>query len=76
MQHNGTMRCIRSDFIDQPIIEYESLDAMVRTNIAAYDTGASFIDADGYITYDPNRFNELAAKMNPAIDWWEDPELA
>jgi hypothetical protein len=48
---------------------------MFATIAAAYRTGVFFVDSDGYLEEDDERFRQLAAQLNPHIPWWTDPDV-
>jgi hypothetical protein len=71
------VRHIRNEFLHRPVIEYSSLGAMARTWAAAFDNGALYVDpSDDCLNIHDDEFSSLAARMNPEISWWSDPELA
>ncbi len=65
---------IRHFWIDESEhpIEFSSLNAMVKTLAEAYDLGVFYVDPDGYLEMDDDRFAQVAAEMNPDIPWWTD----
>jgi len=53
-----------------PGYAFHSLSLMFQTIEAAYKTDIFFVDADGYLEEDLERWNELASKMNPNLVIW------
>ena len=53
-------------------IEFESLGALLTTLAAAFERGVYFVDPIGYLEMDDLEFGELAAQLNPDVDWWRD----
>jgi hypothetical protein len=64
---------IRHFRLDEPEcpIEYSSLESMLLTLSAAFDKSIIFVGGTpGYLEVDYDRFDELAARLNPDIPWW------
>jgi cell wall assembly regulator SMI1 len=70
----GQVRHIRNDYLDQPIIESLSLADMFATVAAAYRQSVYFLDSDGDLDEDYEKYAVLAAKMNPDVPWWTNPQ--
>lgn len=58
--------------IEQPghPIEFNSVVDMFATFAAAFDQGVFFVDSDGYLEMDDLVFADLAASLNPEVEWW------
>ncbi len=65
------VRHFRIDESEHPI-EFSSLGALLTTLAAAFEQGVFFIDPSGYLEMDDLVFGELAAELNPDVDWWRD----
>lgn len=65
------VRHFRIDESEHPI-EFNSLDAMLMTLAEAFERGIFFVDPGGYLEMDDLVFGELAAELNPDVDWWRD----
>lgn len=63
------VRHFRIEESDHPI-EFGSLRALLTTVAAAFDRGIFFVDPSGYLEMDDLVFGELAAELNPDIEWW------
>ena len=64
-----------NEFAEAPL-KYESLSDMMATMAAAFERGIFFVDdRTNAIWQDVVEFNQLAAAMNPDIEWWNDPAL-
>jgi cell wall assembly regulator SMI1 len=73
---SGQVLHYRNEFDTIPL-EYESLSAMMATIAAAFDRGIFYVSAtEPAILEDWPSFCDLAASMNPTIQWWNDPDLA
>jgi hypothetical protein len=51
-------------------IEFGSLRALLTTVAVAFERGVIFVDSGGYLEMDDLVLGELAAELNPEIDWW------
>ena len=67
----GSVRHFRIEESEHPI-EFGSLRALLTTVAAAFDRGIFFVDPSGYLEMDDLVFAELAAELNPDIEWWRD----
>lgn len=65
------MRQFRIEESEHPI-EFGSLRALLTTVAAAFDRGIFFVDPRGYLEMDDLVFGEVAAELNPDIEWWRD----
>ena len=65
------VRHFRIEESEHPI-EFGSLRALLTTVATAFDRGIFFVDPSGYLEMDDLVFGELAAELNPDIDWWRD----
>ncbi|MDQ6685913.1 MAG: SMI1/KNR4 family protein [Pseudomonadota bacterium] len=54
------------------VAEYESIAAMLRTLNAAFAEGVFFVDHDGSLEMDDDKYKLLARRFNPKIDEWQD----
>lgn len=65
------IRDFRIEF-DECVIEFDSLTAMASTLEQAFTRGHFFRDSDSdeYLDMDDRAFGELAAELNPDIEWW------
>jgi hypothetical protein len=61
------VRHFRIEESEHPI-EYGSLQALA----AGFDRGIFFVNPRGYLDMDDLVFGELAAELNPDVDWWHD----
>lgn len=64
------VRHFRIDEAEHPI-EFGSLSAMFATLAEAYRRGIFFVTPEGYLSRDTPAFAELAAQMNPDVEWWQ-----
>lgn len=55
----------------QPI-EYASVATMIKTLAEAYDSGAIFVDDDGALEYDDEAYRQIAERLNPGIEAWQE----
>lgn len=51
-------------------IEFASLEAMLRTILAAYEAKAIFLASDGELERDDEAFRDIARRFNPGISHW------
>lgn len=65
------VRQFRIEESEHPI-EFGSLRALLTTVAAAFDRGIFFVDPRGYLEMDDLVFGEVAAELNPDIEWWRD----
>lgn len=65
------VRHFRIEESEHPV-EFGSLEGLLATLSAAFDRGIFFVDPDGYLEMDDFVFGELAAELNPDVDWWRD----
>jgi hypothetical protein len=56
----------------EQIVEYESLTAMMATIAQAYAERAIFVDSDGTLEFDDERYKRIANALNPEIEVWQD----
>lgn len=68
---SGPVRHFRIEESDHPV-EFGSLGALLTTLAEAFERGVFFVDANGYLEVDDHMFGELAAELNPDVDWWRD----
>jgi len=66
------VRHFRLEEVEHPV-EYGSLAAMLDTFAAAFESGAIFVDATGYVDVIDEAFDVIAARLNPDTPWWTDP---
>ena len=52
-------------------IEYESLSAMLRTFSECVEAGIVFKSPNGFLEMDDSRLAEVAARLNPFVDFWK-----
>ena len=45
---------------------------MATTIAQAYDDEIIYVDGDGFLDWDDERFAELASRMNPTASYWRD----
>jgi len=73
---DGKVFHFRNEFPECPL-EYNSLQDMMATIAAAFVNRVYFADPDDDVIDEiPGAFDQLAAEMNPDIQWWNDPNLA
>jgi len=65
----GRVRHFRNEEPEHPV-EFSSIGAMFTTIAAAYDQGIFFMDEDGYLDMDYEKYARFAAALNPGIDVW------
>jgi hypothetical protein len=65
------VRHVRIDEITHPV-EFESLSAMMATVAQGFERGIFYVDSNGYLEMDDLAFGELAAEMNPRVDYWRE----
>lgn len=53
-------------------IEYESLFSMIRTIRAAFERGAFYLTAKGYMEIDYTAHAKIAKEFNPSVALWKD----
>lgn len=60
-------------FHDDPekTAEYQSITAMMQTLDSAFDEGAFFLDADGWIDQHEDQYREIARRFSPRLDIWK-----
>lgn len=63
------VRHFRIEEAEHPV-EFGSLEAMMKTLAEAFQRGVFFVDSNSYLEMDDLAFGELAAELNPEIDWW------
>lgn len=64
------VRHFRIEEAEHPV-EFGSLEAMMTTLAEAFQRGVFFVDSNSYLEMDDLAFGELAAELNPEIDWWQ-----
>ncbi|GHD83115.1 cell wall assembly regulator SMI1 [Salinibacterium amurskyense] len=67
---NQPVRRFRLVEAEHPV-EYESLTSFTATLCEAYERKLFFIEQGKYLDMDDYAFNDLAAELNPAVDWWQ-----
>ena len=63
------VRRFRSDADETPV-EFLSLGSMIQTIAEAFDEGVIYVDADGWLEWDPHGFATVAGRVNPGVQWW------
>lgn len=58
----------------EQIVEYESLEAMIRTLSACYDEGVFWLDQNGYLEADDAAQMEIAKRYNPSLPFYQDTD--
>lgn len=56
----------------EQVVEYESLEAMIKTLEACFAEGAFFLDDRGVLDMDDEHHREIAHRFNPGIEEWQD----
>lgn len=67
---NAPVRHFRIDEAEHPI-EFMSLGSMLATLEQAFRRGCFFVTPEGYLEMDSLAFADLAAEMNPDVEWWQ-----
>ena len=57
---------------DSPAYKFNSLTSMFETIAQAYKSGVFFVDSDGYLDQDYDRWGLVARENNPGIKFWDD----
>lgn len=65
------IRHFRIEEAEHPV-QFGSLGAMMNVLSEAFQRNVFFLDSNGYLEMDDLAFGELAAELNPEIDWWRD----
>jgi len=65
------LRHFRIEESEHPI-EFSSLHGLLTTLVEAFDRGVIFVDPDGYLEMDDLVFADLAAELNPDVQWWRE----
>ena len=65
----GAVRHFRIDESEHPV-EFDSLEALLRTVGEAFERAVFFVDPNGYLEMDDLAFGDLAAELNPDVSWW------
>lgn len=65
----SSVRHFRIDESEHPV-EFSSLAAMLMTLAQAFSDEVFFVDSSGYLEMDDRVFGNLAAELNPDVDWW------
>ena len=65
----NSVRHFRIDESEHPV-EFSSLGAMLVTLAHAFRNEVFFVDSSGYLEMDDSVYGNLAAELNPDIDWW------
>ena len=68
----GEVRQFRVEEIESPV-EYRTLAAMAATLAEALERGFIFVTDEGYLDTIYDHFDDLAARMNPGVQWWTEP---
>jgi hypothetical protein len=68
---SSPVRHFRIEEIEHPF-EFSSLGAMLATLAQAFERQVFFVDPSGYLEMDDLVFGELAAELNPDVDWWRE----
>lgn len=67
--HRAPIRDFRLEESEHPI-EFASLADMLRTLALGYEQECFFLKQNGFLDMDDERFEKLAARLNPGVDWW------
>lgn len=67
---SAPVRHFRIDEVEHPI-EFMSLSSMLATLDQAFRRGCFFVTPEGYLEMDSLAFADLAAEMNPDVEWWQ-----
>jgi len=67
---NQSVRRFRIVEVEHPV-EYKSLTSFAATLCEAYERGLFFLDDGRYLDMDDYAFNDLAAELNPPVEWWQ-----
>lgn len=51
--------------------EFDSIASMMMTVAAAYQQGVFYVDPQGGLEFDSEKFAILARDYNPTVDWWD-----
>jgi hypothetical protein len=65
---DGAIYCFEYTLGTEP--EYDSLEAMLRTILDAYENNVIFMNNDGNLDYDESRYAEIARQNNPQTKRW------
>lgn len=68
---SSPVRHFRIDELEHPI-EFSSLSSLLETLAEAFERGVFFVDPGGYLEMSDRAFGDLAAELNPDVDWWRD----
>ncbi|HEX5856918.1 MAG TPA: SMI1/KNR4 family protein, partial [Microbacterium sp.] len=67
----GGVRHFGIDEAEHPI-EFSSLATFLATLAESFRHGVFFVDEDGYLEMEDARFAELAAVLDPEVQWWRE----